>query len=444
MLRGDAEDRAQLRQEHLGSREREPDPADAEERVGLGWHRQRRQRLVRAGVERAHDERAPVERDGDLAQGCGLLVFVGQLGPVEEQELGAEQPDALGAELDRFCGLVRRAEVREHLDPGPVAGGAGLVRALAGRCAAALGALAAVGSVALRVVRGVDLEGAGLAVDEDGRAVGDLQDRVAETDDRREPERTREDRGVSGGGAVRGCDSGDERRIQGGGVAGGELAGDHDAGRVCCARGLAGERADDSPADVEHVRRPLLEQRLLERAVELGDLLRRVVPGALGGGAGVDRLLRGVEQRLVVEQREVGVEDRGVGLAGAARHRVAVALDRFPGGGDSLVEAVTFEWGVVGDAVRWRAGGAVEVVDGAEREAGRGGDAGENVARLRRSNLSSRLAGWPASPGCGGGSGCGGGARRWRASRHPVAEALVRQLGEGHQHVVRLRTRGAD
>ena len=101
-------------------------------------------------------------------------------------------------------------------------------------------------------------------------------------------------------------------------------------------RGLAGERAHDPPADVEHVRGALLEQRLGKRAVEPGDLLRRVVPGALGRRAGVDRLLRGVEHRLVVEQREVSVEDRGVGLAGAARHRVAVALDRGAGRGDCL------------------------------------------------------------------------------------------------------------
>ena len=122
-----------------------------------------------------------------------------------------------------------RAQVREHLDPGAVAGGAGLVRALAGRRPPLVGALAPLGRVALHIGGWVDQHRARLAVEQHGRAVLDLEDRVAETDDRRQPERTREDRRVGGGGAVRGGDPGHERGIERGGIAGRELAGDHDA-----------------------------------------------------------------------------------------------------------------------------------------------------------------------------------------------------------------------
>ena len=143
VLGGDAQDRAQLRGEDLRALEREADAAHAEERVGLGRHGQGRQRLVGAGVERAHDERAAVERHGDLAQGLDLLVLVGQLRAVEEEELGAQQADALGAQLDRGGGLGGGAEVGEDLDARAVARGAGLVGALARGGAAGGEALAA-------------------------------------------------------------------------------------------------------------------------------------------------------------------------------------------------------------------------------------------------------------------------------------------------------------
>ena len=165
--------------------------------------------------------------------------------------------------------------------------------------------------------------------------------------------------------------------------------------------GVPGERAHHAPADVEHVRRALLQQRLVERAVALGDARRGVVPRALGGGAGVDRLVGGLEHRLVVEQREVGVEDRGLGLAGARGDRVAVALDRGAGGGDALFESLTLARGVVRDAVGRRRGGAVQMVDRTDREPGRGGDAGQDIAGLRRRDLPParplRPPGWLAS-----------------------------------------------
>ena len=80
-----------------------------------GWL-QEAQRLVGAGVERADDHRPPVERGRDLRVDLALLVLGRRVVAVEEQELGAQQPDAVGAELDRRGRLGHRADVRGDLE----------------------------------------------------------------------------------------------------------------------------------------------------------------------------------------------------------------------------------------------------------------------------------------------------------------------------------------
>ena len=111
-----ASDRAQLGAQELLVGEPEPDPAHAEERVVLGRLAQERQRLVGPGVERADDHRAAAERRGDLRVDRALLLLGRRVVAVEEQELGAQQADAVGAELDRGGRLGRRAEVGGDLE----------------------------------------------------------------------------------------------------------------------------------------------------------------------------------------------------------------------------------------------------------------------------------------------------------------------------------------
>ena len=266
-----------------GALEREPDPADAEERVGLGRHRQRRQRLVGAGVERAHDERAAVERDGDLAAASSACSSsLGQLGAVEEQELGAEQPDALGAELDRVRRLARpspgsrtpRSGCRRGWRPVSCARSRARARrvcsarsrrSVASRCTSAGGSTWSVPASPSSSTR---------------RAVGRSPSTASPSPTTAgRPERPGEDRGVRGGGAVRGSDPGHAapdrawRRRPGSARRRSRFPVVSDRLRP----GLAGQSTDHAPADVEHVRGALLEQRLLERAVALGDLDGRVV-----------------------------------------------------------------------------------------------------------------------------------------------------------------------
>ena len=120
VLGGGPQHGAQLRGEQVGPGELQADAAAAEERVGLRLLGQRAQRLVGADVERADDERAAAEPARDGRVRLGLLVLVGQLVAVEEQELRAQQADALGAVLDGRGRAVDVAEVREDLDGRPV------------------------------------------------------------------------------------------------------------------------------------------------------------------------------------------------------------------------------------------------------------------------------------------------------------------------------------
>ena len=52
----------------------------------------------------------------ELAQGLVLLVLVRQVVAVHEQELGAQQADALGAGGQRQLGLARQLEVGQQRD----------------------------------------------------------------------------------------------------------------------------------------------------------------------------------------------------------------------------------------------------------------------------------------------------------------------------------------
>ena len=83
---------------------------------------------------------------------------------------------------------------------------------------------------ALGLSRWIDLNGALAAVHQDGRALLDPEHDLADPDHGRQPERTGEDRGVRGGGAVGGGDPGHAARIERRGIGRGQLAGDYDPG----------------------------------------------------------------------------------------------------------------------------------------------------------------------------------------------------------------------
>ncbi len=80
-------------------------------------------RLVAADVERADHDRASARtrrRCAGTPRRC--VVDIGRRRPLEEQELGAQQPAALGAERHRLGRLGRGADVGEHRDADAVRG----------------------------------------------------------------------------------------------------------------------------------------------------------------------------------------------------------------------------------------------------------------------------------------------------------------------------------
>ena len=116
MVEADADDGAQLLGEQFGLFEAEADAAAAEERVGFGAAGQVWKVLVAADVERPDGEPAAIEGVGDGQVAGELFVLAGRVAPVEEEELGAQQPDAVGTVADRRADVVGRGDVGGDLD----------------------------------------------------------------------------------------------------------------------------------------------------------------------------------------------------------------------------------------------------------------------------------------------------------------------------------------
>ena len=345
----------------------------------------------------------PSSARGDLAQRLGLLVLVGQLRAVEEEELGAQQADALGAELHRLGRLGGRAQVGEDLHARAVAHGAGLVRALERRGAARGGALAALLAARSTSAAGSTSERPGVAVEQQRRALVDREHGVAEPDGGGQAERAGEDRGVRGDRAVGGGDPAHERRGRGRPP---RRASAPRRGR-CRARSgparlLARDGGDDAAPDVEHVGRALAQQRLVERrgrarrparrrrATRARRWRRPRSPPGRGRAAPRRRAAPGGRRRWPPRPRRRGRRPpRGRARSPRARRRCASSRRSRSRSGSS--------------AARSGGGpdGAAEAARGPDGDAGRGRDAGEHVAR-RRAPGRGPTGAWATGAGVGG------------------------------------------
>ena len=183
------------------------------------------------------------------------------------------------------------------------------------------GALLAVGGDAtVRLVGvGLGLDGAGRAVDEQARAVGDLE-RSCRPDHAGDAELAGDDRGVAGGSALLGDQGVHDVGVEPGGVGGSEVLGDEHArrgGQRHPRLGLADEVGDHAAFDVAQVGGALGHQPA--HAGEDGDeLLDRRVHGRDDRRAGGQVLLRRGPEALVPGQaRTRGQHLRG----GTARLR---------------------------------------------------------------------------------------------------------------------------
>ena len=100
---------------HLRLGQAQPDRAQTQR--GIGRHAFRGvDLLVRAEVVGADGDRQAVHFLDHLAVGLELLVLVGQVAAVQEQELAAEQADAVGAVLPGAGDIVGQLDVGVQFD----------------------------------------------------------------------------------------------------------------------------------------------------------------------------------------------------------------------------------------------------------------------------------------------------------------------------------------
>ena len=208
VVRG-AQDGAQLRLEHRRFGQRQADRAQAERRVGLdavGEHLVEVRPLVVAEVEGADGHRPPLHAAHDLAVGLELLVLAGHVAAAEEEELGAEQADALGPRLQRCRNVARHLDVGEQFDVDAVE--RARARILQALQLAALDLDLALAQLVLfeHVLVGVDDDDAARAVDDQLFLVADQLAGVVQAEHRRDAQAARENRRVRGEAA----DVGDE------------------------------------------------------------------------------------------------------------------------------------------------------------------------------------------------------------------------------------------
>ena len=169
-------DRGQLVAQEVAVVEAEPDPARPEERVRLARHRQVGQRLVAADVEGAQGDPPAGHGLGDRVVLTLLLLDVGSGAPVEEEELGADQPGAVRPGRERGSGIGHRSEVGGHDERTCRRG-----TRPAARRAASCRARRSASSEARRrnsvqqLRRGIDVQLAGAAVEDDRGAFGDAR-----------------------------------------------------------------------------------------------------------------------------------------------------------------------------------------------------------------------------------------------------------------------------
>ena len=432
-----------------GLREPEPDAADAEERVVLG----RLGAGTRSGLSAPASSVRTISGRPSSASAISLvdraLLVLGRRGvAVEEQELGAQQADAVGAELDRAGRPRRRGRRWRRPRSSAPSRSAWRARAparepRAWRSSAGLAARSRSASTSSRAASTSTVP-----------ASPSTHERRAL---RRSPS-TASPRPTTAGipsarARIAACDVAppraiaeplDELAVEPRRVAGREVARDEHA-RLGDARrrGLAGQVAQHAPADVVDVDRPLAQVRVVEPAVRRrGRRARpRSTPPRRSRPPSIASLRR-AEQRGVVEQQQVRVEDRGLGLAGLLRRsaparprRRARAASRAASSRAHSVRRVAQRASSATSAPR-RAGAAAP---GRSRCPARRGRDARRPWR-RETPLQSGAARRAAR----GRGGRGGGGRWRRRVAVLVAEVVVGQLAQRGERGVGVGPAGAD
>ena len=256
--------------------------ADAEEGVGLDRQAEMRHLLVAADVERADDQRAAVQRLDHAAIGGVLVVLIGCVAALEEQEFGAHQPDAFGALGQGEGGLVRQVDVGRDLDAVAVARGRRFrpQRRLP-RPLLLLRGDPAAGGAEIGLGR-VEMQPPGAAIQHRRRARRQVEQPAPAGDQRRDAEGARQDGGMRGRPTGRRRQPDHLRRIEPGGIGGRQVVGHQDHR----ASGSSGQRRR-RPARIDLPQHPAADIAQAPRAASTGAERRqrarhpfhRLVPG---------------------------------------------------------------------------------------------------------------------------------------------------------------------
>ena len=406
-LRGPV-DRPQLRAEQVGALEAQPDAADAEEGVvlaagGRGRARSCRRRCRACG--RSAAGRSSARTIAASASYCSSSP--GRRVAAEEQELGAHQPDALGAGVDGGrAPRRRRFTFADDLDAVAVGRDRRLV---AVRCSSARDAL----QVALRGARG-RARSASLDARATARRRAPSSTTTAPAGGLEQPPgpaptiagmpSARAMIAVCEVGPPRGGAEADHpRRVDGRGVGRREVVGDEDrpGWSGSSGRALVGRReeAQHPLPDVAEVGGARGQQRR-RRAPPARATRRLVWPPASAQPAEAPSSMAPIASSIevgVVEERLVGAEDRGLVRRPSVGRTVVVQLAQLGAGRLRSRRAAAPLLGLGSPAVRSTTSCcAREVPQRADRDAGRGGDAGARARRRRRAPRRRRRS--PGSP----------------------------------------------
>ncbi len=334
-----------MRVRDLGPGQRQAHPAQAQRRVLLVAHGQTGAvGLVRAQIQGADGHRPPAHAEHRVAVGAELLFLVGQRVALQEQEFGAVQAQAVGAQRMRAGHVVARLGIGQQHDIDPVAGAAGFGAQLA-EAALQPGLVAHAGTVVAQVVGGgLDDHRAAYPVHDQHVAVVDLLQRIGDADHQRQVQAARQDRAVRQRAADAGDDADHALRLQlrqfrrRHVLAYQYLAGQ--AGAVGLA--LLQERMDapDHMVQIVHAAFQVGVFHGVEHGRQAVALQAQGIVGAVAAGA--DQFVQAVQQFRVVEQQRVQVEELADLLGQGAVQALAQAVHFLARGVHRQVQAFQF------------------------------------------------------------------------------------------------------
>jgi hypothetical protein len=201
--------------------------------------------LVRAQVQRADRDRSSAHAEHDIAVGAELFFLVRQFVALQEQEFGAVQADAGGAQRVRFGDVLARLGIRIEVDVHRVDGARGFA-AQAMQFPALADVLALARAMRAQVGRaGLGHHQAAAAIDDQRVAVVDPEQGAGHADDEWQVQAAGEDGAVRQRAAGGGDDRNHALRLQLREFGGGDVVGDEDLagnafGALLC--GCAGQR----------------------------------------------------------------------------------------------------------------------------------------------------------------------------------------------------------